>query len=271
MPESNTWTMFGCCSLAAASASRRKRATKASSSARCSASSFTATARSSTVSMRQEDGRHAAGAEPALEPVAARDLGGGGHQSVASRASSPGPAGPLWPLGVATRRRRRSSSGCGSGSVGVGRRLRSGSSRWGRRLGRASVSVGVVSVAWSRSGSSRASSRLLVGLQQSWRTRSAQVVDAVAERVLHVVADAVVVERRRRSSAGLRTAVADVVAVPVARARLDRVELRCSSRVRRGLRDRLARRRRRRSRRPAGTQRGGQQRLAMSRASRHWP
>jgi hypothetical protein len=49
-PESNTCTMFGCCSRAAASASRLKRATNASSSDRCSASSFTATGRSSTLS-----------------------------------------------------------------------------------------------------------------------------------------------------------------------------------------------------------------------------
>ena len=43
--------MFGCWSRAAASASRRKRATKSSSSARCSASSLTATGRSSTSSV----------------------------------------------------------------------------------------------------------------------------------------------------------------------------------------------------------------------------
>ena len=51
VPTSWTVTMFGCWSRAAASASRRKRATKASSSARCSARSFTATGRSSTSSV----------------------------------------------------------------------------------------------------------------------------------------------------------------------------------------------------------------------------
>ena len=42
-PKSKTWTMFGCTSRAAASASRRKRDTKLESAARCSASSLTAT------------------------------------------------------------------------------------------------------------------------------------------------------------------------------------------------------------------------------------
>ena len=46
-PKSKTCTMFGCTSRAAASASRRKRETNCWSSARCSASSLTATWRSS--------------------------------------------------------------------------------------------------------------------------------------------------------------------------------------------------------------------------------
>ena len=45
-PESNTCTMFGWISRAAACASRWKRETNAGSSARCSASSLTATWRS---------------------------------------------------------------------------------------------------------------------------------------------------------------------------------------------------------------------------------
>ena len=79
-PESKTCTMLGCCSRAAASASRRKRATKSTSSARCSASSFTATWRSSTESMA----RNTVDIPPAPRRrstlVAPDDLGGGGHQ-----------------------------------------------------------------------------------------------------------------------------------------------------------------------------------------------
>ena len=45
-PESKTCTMLGCTRRAAAWASRRKRETNVGSSARCSASSFTATLRS---------------------------------------------------------------------------------------------------------------------------------------------------------------------------------------------------------------------------------
>ena len=50
-PESKTWTMFGWIKRAAACASRWKRDTKAGSSARCSASSLTATWRSRRRSM----------------------------------------------------------------------------------------------------------------------------------------------------------------------------------------------------------------------------
>ena len=54
-PKSKTWTMLGCTSRAADSASRRKRATNWLSSARCSASSLTATSRS----RRVVEGAHA--------------------------------------------------------------------------------------------------------------------------------------------------------------------------------------------------------------------
>ena len=132
--------MFGCCSRAAASASRRKRATKASSSARCSASSLTATGRSSTVSLRQEDGGHAAGAEPALDPVAAGDLGGRAHSPPPLR---PPPVPPRARAAAVARARRRRRAAV-LGSAGVVRR----SSGGGRRgVGLRSVSV------WRRSRS----------------------------------------------------------------------------------------------------------------------
>ena len=75
-PESNTWTMFGCTRRAAACASRWKRDTNAGSSARCSASSLTATWRSRRRSMREVHRGHAAEAQPALQPVAPGDLDG---------------------------------------------------------------------------------------------------------------------------------------------------------------------------------------------------
>ena len=150
-PESNTWTMFGCWSRAAASASRRKRATKSSSSARCSASSFTATGALEHGVDREEDGGHAARAEPALDAVAAGDLASG--RLTARRPRAPPP--PAVAVGAVACRpgrrlpvpvpsvgvRRRSAGGRRLGLVGVVGRSRSSARRRRSRSGSSVVVV----------------------------------------------------------------------------------------------------------------------------------
>ena len=82
-PKSKTWTMLGCTSRATDSASRRKRATNWSSSARCSASSLTATSRSRRSVEGAHDGRHAADAQALAQLVATREDLAGHHGVVA--------------------------------------------------------------------------------------------------------------------------------------------------------------------------------------------
>ena len=115
----------------------------------------------------QEDGRHAAGAQPALDRVAARDLGRRGS-SVAPSSRAPGPTPPPLPVpgGIAAvavavvpsssvRRRVRARSAVGVGlGVGLGRGLgRLGLGRRGVWVGLRLVgSVCVCSaVSWQRS------------------------------------------------------------------------------------------------------------------------
>ena len=171
-PKSKTWTMLGCTSRAAASASRRKRATNWSSSARCSASSLTATSRSRRSSKASYDGRHAADAEALAQLVAAgEDLAG--HHGVVTRAAA------------CRRCRCRCRSSCRSSwsSRGPGRvvRWRPGVGPGGARVGRrrcrwsacrsSPVSVVLVSV-WRLAAS--ASARLAARRG----TRSARFCDA---------------------------------------------------------------------------------------------
>ena len=131
-PKSNTWTMFGCTSRAAASASRRKRETKFESVARCSASSLTATCRSQPRVERELDRGHATDPEPALEAIAVCEERVCGHPSPGGTPPVAGGSSSR-PLGVDGDRR------LGRGGLGrslgrrLGRRLRR---RLGRRLGR---------------------------------------------------------------------------------------------------------------------------------------
>ena len=134
---------------------------------------------------REEHGGHAAGAEPAVEPVAAVDFGRSGHQSLAPFFSWPGGRafGSNWAPPSLSSGSVVVGGGVvvvgagvvGSGVVGsVGRRLRHGLGD--RRLG----------------GGLRRRLDLLLALLAD---QVAEVVDAVAERVLDVGADAFVVER----------------------------------------------------------------------------
>ena len=180
-------------SRAAASASRRKRATKASSSARCSASSLTATGRSSTSSVARNT--------VDMPPAPMRRVAGSGRQPPGVLTSCrPWASWRLlrsWPGGVPPLPFPLPGSGVAPPAppaASAGGRLRR---RLGGGLGRRSSpgvvsvvvggSVVVVSAAWSRRssvGSCSSCRALLLG-------QRAQVVDAVLDRLARVAADRV--------------------------------------------------------------------------------
>ena len=124
-PKSNTWTMFGCTSRAAASASRRKRETKLESARQVLGQQLDGHVALQPRVERELHGGHAADAEPAFEAVAVCEERVGGHPS--SGGTPPVPGWFLWrrrrrrvPGSTVDRRRPAWPSASGV-SVGVGR------------------------------------------------------------------------------------------------------------------------------------------------------
>ena len=183
--------MFGCWSRAAASASRRKRCDEGLVVGQVLGQQLHRHGALEHRVARQEDGRHAAGAEAALDPVAAGDLGRRAH-SAAPSSRAPGLTPPPLPVPWGIRR-------CRCRSVAVVRERRR--IRLGRRRVRLVclgsvwvVSVWVVCVwvvcVWVGSGC-----RLVGVLLAAVVDQVPEVVEALRQRVadvrVHVVRERV--------------------------------------------------------------------------------
>ena len=135
-PKSNTCTMFGCTSRAAASASRRKRDDEAGVLRQVLGQQLDGHAALEPRVHGELHGRHAADAESAFQAVAVCEQGVGGHPS-SSGGTPPEPFGSVGPCSPPLP---GSTVAVGSGvcvGVGVGVGVSVGVGRRRRRLGRA--------------------------------------------------------------------------------------------------------------------------------------